>query len=147
MSQTIENSDRPAASDFVDLSGIATENFRNPYDALLVACKDVPVSFRNCQCVAWIHTKKESIQSRYALHRITRNSQQKAKMLDMSFNGVNIDQILLRLEDPTIEPGYTDPRHCLVFWARPTQKVKDLISQVQQELLTVAPSKSVSNIF
>jgi len=68
-------------------------------------------------------------------------------MLDMSFNGVNIDQILLRLEDPTIEPGYTDPRHCLVFWARPTQKVKDLISQVQQELLTVAPSKSVSNIF
>jgi hypothetical protein len=27
-----------------------------------------------------------------------------------------------------------------VFWGRPTQKVKDLIERVQQELSTIAPS-------
>jgi vesicle-fusing ATPase len=71
-----------------------------------------------------------------------RNAQQKAKMLDENFSGVNIDPILLRLTDPTVEPGFVDPRHCFVFWGRPTQKVKDLIHRVQQELLTVTPSKS-----
>jgi vesicle-fusing ATPase len=61
-------------------------------------------------------------------------------MLAPDFPGVSIDPILLRLSDPTVEPGYVDPRHCLVFWARPTQKVKDLILQVQNQLQTVAPS-------
>lgn len=75
------------------------------------------------------------------LHRTTRNAQQKAKMLDQDFLGINIDPILLRLHNPSIEPGYVDPRHCLVFWARPPQHVKDLILRVQKELLTVAPSK------
>lgn len=64
-------------------------------------------------------------------------------MLDASFPGVSIDPILLRLSDSSIEPGYVDPRHCLVFWGRPTTKVKDLINRVQQELLTVAPSKVI----
>jgi len=64
-------------------------------------------------------------------------------MLDETFPGVSIDPVLLRLNDPTIEPGYVDPRHCLVFWGRPTQKIKDLIQRVQQELLTVAPNKGV----
>ena len=64
-------------------------------------------------------------------------------MLDENFPGVSIDPILLRLHNPTIEPGYIDPRHCLVFWGRPTQKIKDLIHRVQQELLTVAPSKQL----
>lgn len=81
------------------------------------------------------------IQKKYALHRATRNSQQKAKMLDADFPGVSIDPILLRLHDPTIEPGFVDPRHCLVLWGRPTTQVKDLIHRVQQELLTVAPSE------
>lgn len=62
-------------------------------------------------------------------------------MLDKDFPGVSIDPILLRLNDPTIEPGYVDPRHCLVFWGRPTQQIKDLIDRVQRELLTVAPSR------
>lgn len=86
------------------------------------------------------------IQTKYALHRATRNSQQKAKMLDASFPGVSVDPILLRLSDPTIEPGYVDPRHCLVFWGRPTTKVKDLIHRVQQELLIVAPSEVVDHL-
>jgi vesicle-fusing ATPase len=63
-------------------------------------------------------------------------------MLDENFSGVSIDPILLRLTDPTVEPGFVDPRHCFVFWGRPTDKVKDLIHRVQQELLTVAPSMS-----
>lgn len=80
------------------------------------------------------------IQDRYSTHRTTRNAQQKTKMLAEGFPGVSIDPILLRLSDPSIEPGYVDPRHCMVFWARPTQKVKDLILKVQTELATVAPS-------
>jgi vesicle-fusing ATPase len=63
-------------------------------------------------------------------------------MLDENFPGVSIDPILLKLYDNTIEPGFVDPRHCFVFWGRPTEKVKDLINQIQQELLTVAPSKT-----
>ncbi|KAF2477963.1 AAA-domain-containing protein [Lindgomyces ingoldianus] len=109
---------------FEDLSGISTAEFSNPYDALITACKD----------------DAAQIQNRYTVHRTTRNSQQKSKMLDGNFPGVKIDPILLRLCDSTIEPGYVDPRHCLVMWARPTQKVKELIQCVQQELLTTAPS-------
>jgi vesicle-fusing ATPase len=75
------------------------------------------------------------------LHRSTRNSQQKVKLLDENFDGVSIDTILARLYDPSIEPGYQDPRHCLVFWGRPTQKVKDMIEGVQHELSSVAPSE------
>jgi len=67
-------------------------------------------------------------------------------MLDEHFPGVNIDPILLRLCNSSIEPGYVDPRHCLVFWGRPTTKIKDLIHRVQQELLTVAPSMTADRI-
>lgn len=81
------------------------------------------------------------LQEKYSLHRTTRNAQQKTKLLDAQFSGVSIDQILLRLHDPSIEPGYADPRHCFVFWGRPTQQIKDVIKHVQQELRTVAPSR------
>lgn len=113
-----------SSATFEDLSGISTSAFDNPYDALISASSDDPAQ----------------IQARYQTHRSTRNAQQKAKMLADDFTGVSIDQILLRLERPSIEPGYVDPRHCLVFWARPTEKVKQLIHRVQQELLTVAPN-------
>jgi vesicle-fusing ATPase len=62
-------------------------------------------------------------------------------MLDEGFAGVSIDPILRKLNDPASEPGYVDPRHCLVFWGRPTRAIKDLIHRVQQELQTVAPSE------
>lgn len=71
-----------------------------------------------------------------------RNGQQKNKMLDSNFGGVSIDPILQKLNRPEMEPGFTDPRHCLVFWGRPTQKIKDLIGKIQRELLTIAPSES-----
>jgi hypothetical protein len=35
-------------------------------------------------------------------------------MLDKNFQGVNIDPILVRLHDPTVEPGFEDPRNCFV---------------------------------
>ena len=53
---------------------------------------------------------------------------------------MTVDQILEKLENPSIEPGYVDPRSCLVFWARPTTTVKSLIAEVQKRLLKVAPS-------
>ncbi|KAF2200832.1 hypothetical protein GQ43DRAFT_417135 [Delitschia confertaspora ATCC 74209] len=107
------------AQTFVDLSGTSTEAFKNPYEALIAACDG----------------NAAQIQDRYTLHRVTRNTQQKDKMLDRSFPGVSIDPILHKLEN---ELGYKDPRHCLVFWARPTEKVKGLIERVQNELRTVA---------
>ncbi|KAH9861528.1 hypothetical protein J1614_011277 [Plenodomus biglobosus] len=113
-----------AQNAFVDLSGISTSAFSNPYDALISACEDDPAQ----------------IQSKYSLHRTMRNAQQREKLLAADFPGVNIDTILQKLSHPSIEPGYADPRHCLVFWGRPTHKVKQMIHRVQQELLTVAPS-------
>lgn len=109
---------------FQDLSGISTSKFDNPYDALISTSSDDPAQ----------------IQSRYQTHRSARNELQKANLLSPEFSGVSIDSILLRLERPSIEPGFVDPRNCLVFWARPTEKIKHLIDRVQKELLTVAPN-------
>ncbi|KAG4436409.1 hypothetical protein IFR05_008102 [Cadophora sp. M221] len=41
--------------------------------------------------------------------------------------------------DPSIEPGFVDPRNCLVFWARPPAHIRSLVDQVQQKLLSLAP--------
>lgn len=76
----------------------------------------------------------------YRKHRTNRNAQQKAKLLDPEFPGVTIDEILAKLEDPSIEPGFEDWRNCLVFWARPPAMVRSLIAEIQQKLLAVAPS-------
>ncbi|KAF2835685.1 hypothetical protein M501DRAFT_997827 [Patellaria atrata CBS 101060] len=112
------------ANPFVDLSGVETGKYDNPYDAL------IEVS----------HNDPAQIQSRYSMHRSTRNAQQREKLLDPGFAGVSLDPILQKLIDPTIEPGFIDPRHCLVFWARPTQAVRKLISDIQNELLNVVPN-------
>ncbi|CAN9474711.1 unnamed protein product [Alternaria alternata] len=130
-----------AVNTFEDLTGVSTSSFSNPYDALIAACEDDPV---RCFCILYSHLlstfcRRES-REKYELHRTTRNQQQKAKMLDANFQGVNIDPILLRVHDTAVEPGYKDPRNCFVFWGRPTQQVKDMINRVQQELLTVAPN-------
>ncbi|KAK5166377.1 hypothetical protein LTR04_000637 [Oleoguttula sp. CCFEE 6159] len=109
---------------FEDLSGISTEDFANPYDALISSCHDDPAE----------------IQARYSIHRTTRNAQLKAKLLASDFPGVSIDPILHKLMHPGIEPGYVDPRHCLVFWARPTQRVKNLVAEVQRRLREAAPN-------
>ncbi|GME41275.1 RNA ligase/cyclic nucleotide phosphodiesterase [Neofusicoccum parvum] len=64
----------------------------------------------------------------------------KEKLLAPDFAGVMVDPILLRLEDPSVEPGYVDPRNCLVFWARPPEKVKTLVRECQERLRDVVPN-------
>lgn len=128
---------------FEDLSGVSTAAFSNPYDALIEASKDDPVRNLRLTIAILLTSYQVQMQALYTIHRSTRNSQQKAKMLDKEFLGPNIDPILLRLSDPTVEPDFTDPRHCLVFWGRPSESMKNLIAHVQQELLAVAPSKFV----
>lgn len=83
---------------------------------------------------------QQRIQAAYQTHRTNRNTQQKAKLLAPDFPGVTVDEILANLEDPS-KPDYQDPRHCLVFWARPTAPVRKLIYEIQQKLLEVAPCK------
>ncbi|QDS71816.1 hypothetical protein FKW77_009661 [Venturia effusa] len=113
-----------ASNPFQDLSGVDTSAFSNPYDALIEASNDDP----------------KELQKRYDTHRTTRNAQQKEKLLSPDFSGVIIDPILFRLQNPETEPGFVDPRHCLVFWARPTEAVRCLISQIQLRLLDAAPN-------
>ena len=79
------------------------------------------------------------LQVRYSAHRITRNAQQKEKLLSSEFSGLILDPILQRLEDPSIQPGYQDPRYCVVFWARPPAHIRSLVNQIQQQLLSLAP--------
>lgn len=78
---------------------------------------------------------------------MTRNSQQRDKFLSSDFKEVLIDPFLLRLEDPSIEPGFTDPRNCLVFWARPPEHVLKLANYLQSLLKEAAPSTSTDSHF
>jgi len=119
--QVLETAD--SRNKFEDLSGVDISAYANPYDALLEACND----------------DAAQLQTRYATHRNTRNGQQKEKLLSPEFSGLIIDPILERLMNPSIEPGFVDPRNCLVFWARPPSHIRSLVDQVQQKLLTLAP--------
>ncbi|KAI5364293.1 putative cyclic phosphodiesterase [Septoria linicola] len=111
---------------FEDLSGGRPDDTKtdNPYHDLITSCKNDPAE----------------IQKRYNNHRTNRNAQQKDKLLASDFPGVTIDQILAKLESPQQNPGYVDPRHCLVFWARPPARAKALIAETQQALKEVAPN-------
>ncbi|KAK6951172.1 hypothetical protein Daesc_007703 [Daldinia eschscholtzii] len=73
-----------------DLSGVVIKPGENPYNALIEACDGEPAK----------------IQKLYAVHRVKRNAQQKAKFLAPDYTGLIIDQHLLRLENPQIEPGF-----------------------------------------
>lgn len=75
------------------------------------------------------------IQRRYQAHRETRNAIQKAKILDVNFPGWIVDPILEKIVNQEQYPEYIDPRNCLVFWARPPEHLRDLISAVQARLL------------
>lgn len=80
------------------------------------------------------------LQARYETHRSTRNAIQKAKLLDPNFASFNCDEILAKLEGPKRDPGFVDPRYCLVFWARPPQHIKEMVDMIQREIREVAPS-------
>jgi vesicle-fusing ATPase len=80
------------------------------------------------------------IQEAYHLHRSTRFEAQKKKLLDPDFNSLDLDSILVKLVNPDKYPGFKDDRHVLVFWARPTAKVKSLVSLIQQKILAYLPN-------
>jgi hypothetical protein len=87
--------------------------------------------------------EQKLLQERYQLHRTTRNGQQKAKILDETFAGWILDEHLVKLDGPQKQADYEDPRNCLVFWARPPAKVRNLIHIIQQKLLDAAPGASL----
>jgi hypothetical protein len=83
------------------------------------------------------------LQDRYSQHRITRNGQQKAKILADDFPGWVLDDHLVKLDGHQKQDEYVDPRNCLVFWGRPPQKVKQLIRVIQQKLKDAAPGMPI----
>ena len=111
---------------FEDLSGPTANTTKtdNPYYDLIESCNN----------------DLAHIQQRYSTHRTNRNAQQKTKLLAQDFPGVTVDSILARLENPKDHPDYQDPRHCLVFWARPTLTVRDIIGKIQAKLKEVVPN-------
>ena len=111
---------------FVDLSGPSTSTSGNPYDNIIEAAGNDP----------------QQIQKRYSSHRDARNEQQKAKLLSPDFTGFIIDPILDALLKKETNPGYVDPRNCLVFWGRPPKRIRDLVAIVQQRLLETDPGPS-----
>jgi hypothetical protein len=95
------------------------------------------------------------IQKAYQTHRIARNANQRERLLSPEFPGVSIDYILQELEytrgknaavtyafpenAPKRSEAEIDPRNCLVFWARPTEVVMDLLQRIQLRLKELAP--------
>ncbi|KAG5926304.1 hypothetical protein E4U42_003451 [Claviceps africana] len=115
--------DTDASNRLQDLSGLTLQPGENPYAALINACHDDP----------------KEIQLLYSVHRTKRNAQQRDKFLAPDFEGLSIDQTILKLERPHLEPGFRDERHCLVFWARPPDHVVSLAVRLQEMLREVAP--------
>ncbi|KAM0552560.1 hypothetical protein ACHAPJ_007888 [Fusarium lateritium] len=107
-----------------DLSGIQLQPGENPYNALIKACDD----------------NAAEIQTLYSVHRTKRNAQQADKFVASDFHELIIDQTLLRLEDPSVEPGFSDNRNCLVVWARPPDHIIRLTTKLQELLKKAAPS-------
>lgn len=46
---------------------------------------------------------------------------------------------MVKLDGVQKDPGFVDPRNCFVSWARPPQKVKNLIDIIQSKLKDAAP--------
>ncbi|OJK03377.1 hypothetical protein ASPACDRAFT_111122 [Aspergillus aculeatus ATCC 16872] len=108
-----------------------TDQTSNPFNELIAEC----------------HNDPTRLQARYEAHRTNRNIQQKERLLDPSFSGWQIDDILARLhEQANNEQGSTatapfiDPRHSLTILARPPQHIRDLVAEIQREIRDVAPS-------
>lgn len=150
MGTALESTD--AKNKLEDLSGIQVKPGENPYEALIRACRNDPV----CPGTVWLPSSaritdgmasiQAEIQSLYSAHRIRRNEQQKDKFLSGDFTELVIDPFLLRIERPELEPGFQDPRNCLVFWARPPDHAVRLATHLQNLLKKAAPSKSPQSL-
>ncbi|RFU77315.1 ureidoglycolate hydrolase [Trichoderma arundinaceum] len=106
-----------------DLSGIVLKPGENPYEAFIQACNNNP----------------QELQALYHAHRTKRNALQKEKFLSSDYKELVIDQCLLRLENPKIEPGFRDERNCFVIWARPPTHIIELAAKVQGLLQQASP--------
>lgn len=125
---------------FCDLSGVHAVSSGNPYHVLIEACNSDPVS-RSMWASVSLTSWQALIQRRYQIHRQSRNEQQAAKLLDSGFGGWLLDPVLQKLVDSERHRDYLDPRNCLVFWARPPEHLRRLISRIQERLLQLNPSK------
>ncbi|UKZ73038.1 hypothetical protein TrVFT333_000677 [Trichoderma virens FT-333] len=121
MGSTMYSTD--AKNKLEDLSGIVLKPGENPYEAFIQACNNKP----------------EEIQALYHAHRTKRNGLQKEKFLSPDYKELVIDQCLLRLENPDIEPGFRDERNCLVIWARPPIHIIELAAKIQALLQEASP--------
>ncbi|PYH85476.1 60S ribosomal protein L44 [Aspergillus uvarum CBS 121591] len=109
-----------------------TDQTSNPFNGLLTEC----------------HNDPTQIQAHYEAHRTNRNVQQKERLLDPSFSGWQVDDILARLHEEanndeqssTATAPFIDPRHSLTILARPPQHIRDLVAEIQREIGDVAPS-------
>lgn len=88
-----------------------------------------------------VKTIQAEVEAKYAAHRLTRNSQQKDKILQQEFQGWTLDETLANLQNSKSHSGFIDPRNSLDFWARPPKAVRGLVEKIQHELLKVAPSE------
>lgn len=139
---------------FADLSGAAaTSQDVNPYNALIHACANDAVQLSlHCHFALFIITRtsskkrehdaniiwsQQTLTAAYETHRTTRAAQQRALLLSPSFPGPTIDTILSRLTSH--DPDFHDTRYCLVFWARPTERVKKLAYELQGRVRDVLP--------
>jgi vesicle-fusing ATPase len=91
---------------------------------------------------SFTYKKQHQIQTRYTTHRVTRNEQQKAKILDPSFSAWTLDPILAKLDGPNKNADFADERYCLVFWGRPPRHIRDMVADIQREIRDVAPGMS-----
>ncbi|KAK6451742.1 hypothetical protein FP744_10007993 [Trichoderma asperellum] len=106
-----------------DLSGIVLKPGENPYEAFIRACNNKP----------------QELQALYNAHRTKRNALQKEKFLSPEYKELVIDQCLLRLENPEIEPGFVDERNCMTVWARPPSHIIELAAKIQARLQQTSP--------
>ena len=78
------------------------------------------------------------IHTRYTLHRLTRTAQQRSLLLSPTFPGPRVDTTLRSM---ILNPHASDPRNNLVFWARPPQRIRTLVSVVQAALRDAVPDE------
>lgn len=130
-----------------DLSGVVIKPGQNPYEVFINACENKHVRGLKEYLIIQTNICQSQIQALYTAHRLNRNQQQKEKFLSPEFKELIIDQYLLRIVDPTIEPGFKDERNCFVFWARPPEHVILLAAELQRRLQAAAPRKSYTGHF
>ncbi|KAF8446631.1 RNA ligase/cyclic nucleotide phosphodiesterase [Terfezia claveryi] len=110
------------------------DDIDNPYDVLIQACDNNPIH----------------IATAYSRHRTARNALSRTTIVSPDFPGPTIDPLLTRLiaHSPSltqlVEDDALDPRHGLVFWARPNEGANRLIGEVQRRLLEAQTSGGAS---